>query len=260
MRIGLATPPFPDSLDHAVHTVCTYISQAADFSVDIVCFPAAYVPGIRGKGNVLPRYTQDDLRQAVSTIRQAAATHHVHLVLPMEWPCNAGLFSVVQVISPTGDLCGRQYAIQLAPDQEMYQPGRGRQLFEACGVKFGVVIGQEGWIYPETVRWAASRGARIVFHPQSAGSDTSGHAPRTWADPDGSFHEKALICRGAENTIYFASVNYAFAYQLAATSLIAPDGSCLAHQPYGQSGLLVQKLDMSEANALAAQRFTPERY
>ena len=38
-------------------------------------------------------------------------------------------------------------------------------------MKFGVAICHEGWRYPETVRWAASRGARIVFHPQHTGSD-----------------------------------------------------------------------------------------
>lgn len=69
-----------------------------------------------------------------------------------------------------------------------------------------------------------------------------------------------MICRSIENGVYFASVNYAFSFQDSATSLIAPDGSCLAHQPYGQPGLLVQKLDMAEATGLLAQRYAPDRY
>jgi hypothetical protein len=31
----------------------------------------------------------------------------------------------------------------------------------------------------------------------------------TFADPANTFHEKAMICRAAENTCYFASVNFA---------------------------------------------------
>jgi hypothetical protein len=36
-----------------------------------------------------------------------------------------------------------------------------------------------------------------------------GYRPVTFADPANTFHEKAILCRAAENTCYFASVNYA---------------------------------------------------
>ncbi len=49
-----------------------------------------------------------------------------------------------------------------------------------------------------------------------------------------------MMMRSIENTIYFASVNYALRFQESATSLIAPSGRCQAHLPYGQEGVLVQ--------------------
>lgn len=110
------------------------------------------------------------------------------------------------------------------------------------------------------MRWAACRGAKVVFHPQCVGNNSTGRIPMGWGDPDGPYYEKAMLCRAIENGIYFASVNYAFAFQDAATSVIAPDGSCLAHQPYGQAGMLVQKLDLAEATGLLAQRYAPDRY
>jgi hypothetical protein len=69
-----------------------------------------------------------------------------------------------------------------------------------------------------------------------------------------------MMCRGLENTIYFASVNYAFRYQESATSLIAPSGECLAYLPYGQEGVLVQAIDCAAATGLLASRYAPERY
>jgi hypothetical protein len=69
-----------------------------------------------------------------------------------------------------------------------------------------------------------------------------------------------MMCRGLENTIYFASVNYAFRYQESATCLIAPSGECLAYLPYGQEGVLVQAIDREAATGLLASRYAPERY
>ena len=66
--------------------------------------------------------------------------------------------------------------------------------------------------------------------------------------------------RARENTIYFASVNYALRFQDSATSLIGPDGECLSFLPYGEEGVLVSALDVNAATGLLAGRYAPERY
>ncbi len=68
------------------------------------------------------------------------------------------------------------------------------------------------------------------------------------------------MMRSIENTIYFASVNYALRFQESATCLIAPSGECQAFLPYGQEGVLVQTLDLTAATGLLASRFAPDRY
>jgi hypothetical protein len=68
------------------------------------------------------------------------------------------------------------------------------------------------------------------------------------------------MCRALENTIYFASVNYALRFQESATSLIAPSGQCQAYIPYGQEGVLVQTIKLDEATGLLATRYAPEHY
>ena len=261
MRIGLATAPVPASIDDAVGTILEYIDQATSFGVELLCFPAAYLPGLRGRKFGIPLYEQDQLREARDLIRREAASHGIALILPMEWPSEKGLYNLVQVISDEGRILGTQGKIQLDPEEDgIYVPAKGRRIFTMNGVRFGVVICDEGWKYPETVRWAARRGASIVFHPQCTGGILSGRVPRQWCDPDGPFYEKAMICRSVENGIYFASVNYALPYQESATSLIGPDGTCMAHHPYGQAGLLIQQLELDLTDSQTIDRFSPERY
>jgi hypothetical protein len=66
--------------------------------------------------------------------------------------------------------------------------------------------------------------------------------------------------RSLENTIYFASVNYALRFQDSATSLIAPSGECQAYLPYGHEGVLVQEIETKKATGLLAIRYAPERH
>jgi len=69
-----------------------------------------------------------------------------------------------------------------------------------------------------------------------------------------------MIARAVENTVYFASVNYAMRHQESATSLIDPDGACVAYVPYGEERLLVHDVDRSRATGFCARRYRPELY
>ena len=145
------------------------------------------------------------------------------VVIGMEWESAAGLHNVAFVISRDGEVVGYQAKNQLPLEEEpFYVPDGRRRLFEVDGVPFGITICHEGWRYPESVRWAATRGARLVFHPQLTGSDRTGATIDRWGDPGSPYYEKAMVARSVENTIYFASVNYAMRYQDSATSLLGP--------------------------------------
>ncbi len=199
--------------------------------------------------------------RALQAVAQWARTYAVATILGMERLTEAGRQIVAVVIDARGQLQGYQTKNQLDPtEDQFYVPGHTRRLFEINGVKFGVAICHEGWRYPETVRWAAVRGATIVFHPHHTGSDRAGVRLTQWGAASGPYYEKAMMCRSLENTIYFASVNYALRFQESATSLIAPSGRCQAYLPYGQEGVLVQAINVEEATGLLAARYAPERY
>jgi predicted amidohydrolase len=159
------------------------------------------------------------------------------------------------VIDPDGSIAGFQDKVQIDPSEEgTYTPGSGRRLFHAGPMTFGIAICHEGWRYPETVRWAARRGAHIVFHPHFHEAEADSYRPVTFADPANSFHEKAALCRAAENTCYFATVNYASPGSPTTSAIVRPDGTLLSFQPYGEEGLLIADIDISTATGLLAAR------
>jgi len=261
IRVGLAQLKLPHSVSQGVDKVVKTLEQGASKNVDIICFPESYIPGLRGQDFDVCKPDQAAMEKALKKICAAAKSYSVAAVVGMEWESTIGLHNVAFVISHTGDVLGYQAKNQIPPgEDEIYVPDGKRKIFTVKGVTFGISICHEGWRYPETVRWAAVRGARIVFHPHYTGSDKEGTTITEWGLPSSPYYEKAMICRSVENTIYFASVNYALQFQYSATSLISPWGECIAYVPYGKEDLLVRDIDLSEATGLFAERYNPALY
>jgi predicted amidohydrolase len=261
MTSALASPRIASSIEDGLDKIKQSLSEAAAQGAEIVCFPEAYLPGLRGQDFEVPPFDPTEQERALHTVAQWARTYKVATILGMEKLISTGRQIVAFVIDARGQIQGYQTKNQLDPtEDQFYVPGHTRQLFEINGLKFGVAICHEGFRYPETVRWAAVRGAKIVFHPHYTGSDKTGVHPTQWGAAAGPYYEKAMIMRSMENTIYFASVNYALRYQESATSLIAPSGECLAYLPYGQEGVLVQAINREAATGRLASRYAPERY
>jgi predicted amidohydrolase len=261
MLIALASPRCAVSVDDALQKIKESMKTAMEQGAEIVCFPEAYLPGLRGLDFEVPDFDEWHQQRALELVARWAREYRVAVVLGMERLTDAGRQIVSAVFDATGALLGYQTKNQLDPTEEpLYVPGDTRQVFEINGVKFGVAICHEGFRYPETVRWAARRGAKLVFHPHCTGSDRDGIRLTQFASSEAPYYEKAMMCRALENGIYFASVNYGFRYPESATSVIGPGGECLTHLPYGQDGVLVQRIDPALATGLLASRYAPDRY
>lgn len=257
MIIALASPPIATSLDDALSNVERFIAEAAQKRAEIVCFPEAYVPGLRGQDFEVFAFDEAAQQRTLDCVSDWSRRYGIATILGME---KSGRIAAV-VFDRNGTFLGEQTKNQLDPSEDPYYvPGERRRVFEVNRVKFGIAICHEGWRYPETVRWAAMRGAKIVFHPQLTGSDRTGVVLAQFGAADSPYYEKAMMMRSRENTIYFASVNYGVRFQESATSLIAPSGECQAHLAYGTPGLLVQEIDVDAATGLLATRYAPERY
>ena len=258
-RIGLAALKQRKTVPDGVDAIVSVLESCQKKKVDMVCTPETYLPGLRGASFELSPPDQGLMEQALRDLRRACGRTRVAAIVGMEWGTERGLENRAFVISASGRLLGHQTKNQITPggESENYVADGQRKVFQVKGVRFGIVICHEGWRYPETVRWAAVRGARIVFQPQVTGGDRKGRRLKNWGE---AFYEKAMQCRAAENGIYFASVNQAMRYQNSATSLIDPGGDCVTWVPYGKEDLVVADIDPTKATRLYTKRYRPELY
>jgi predicted amidohydrolase len=254
IRIALANIRFPANPEESIALAGQAIDQASIQGVRIICFPECFIPGYR-VGKPVPPPDPIFLERAWSVIAAAAAKANITVILGTERLVDGALVATVLVINQDGSIAGFQDKVQIDPSEEStYTPGSGRCVFQAGDVTFGIAICHEGWRYPETVRWAARHGAHIVFHPQFHEATPDSYRPTAFADPANTFHEKAVLCRAAENTCYFATVNFASSGSPTTSAIVRPDGTLLCYQPYGQEGLLIADLDLSLATGLLAAR------
>jgi predicted amidohydrolase len=258
IRIVLANLRFPKTPEESVTLVQQAIQQAAEQKADLVCFPECFVPGYRGVGKNVPPPDPRFLEESWATIAKAAANANVAVILGTERVVEQRVLLTALVINRDGTIAGFQDKVQLDPSEEtIYSPGSERKIFKVGPVTFGVVICHEGWRYPETVRWAVRQGAQIVFHPHFHEAEAGSYVPSTFADPANSFHEKAVLCRAAENSCFFATVNYASSGSPTTSAVVQPDGTLLCYQPYGKDGLLIADIDAAKATGVLAARYKP---
>ena len=247
--------PFPSNGEDSVARSENAIADAGAAGAEIVCFPEVYVPGYRALGRDVESPDQAFLDRAWGRVARAAADSNVAVVLGTERFVDGDLRITTLVIDRDGTVIGFQDKVQLDISEEsIYAAGVDRQLFTVGPLTFGIAICHEGWRYPETVRWAARRGAQLVFHPHFHEAAPGSYQPTTFVDPENSFFEKAMLCRAAENTCFVASVNYASEGSPTTSAVVRPDGSVLAWQPYGQAGLLVAAIDLADATGFLAAR------
>jgi predicted amidohydrolase len=258
-RIALANLRFPDTRESSVALALGAIREAAAAGARIVAFPECFVPGYRAAGKSVSPPDPAFLNSAWGAVAASAARENLSVVLGTERLVDGSLVATALVIDPNGAVAGFQDKVQIDPSEELtYTPGSGRRVFEAGPLRFGIAICHEGWRYPETVRWAARRGAHVVFHPQFHEAEPGSYRPTTFADPVNSFHEKAALCRAAENTCYFATVNYASPGSPTTSAVVRPDGTLSCYQPYGEEGLLIADIDLDTATGLLAARCRTE--
>src|SRR5581483_4182774 len=239
-RIALANIRFPATREESGALAEQAIREAATEGAGIICFPECFVPGYRRMGKHAPPPDAEFLERAWSRISAAAAEANIAVILGTERVVGDSVIATALVIDGDGTIAGFQDKVQIDPSEEQtYSPGEGRRVFQTGPLKFGIAICHEGWRYSETVRCEVRNGPHLVFHPHFHEAEPGIYRPSTFADPANSFHEKAVLCRAAENTCYFASVNYASEGSPTTSAIARPDGTLLSYQPYGKEGLLI---------------------
>jgi predicted amidohydrolase len=258
-RIALANLRFPATPDESVVFAEDAIANAAGRGADILCFPECFVPGYRCMGRKVPSVDAAFLTSAWKRVAAAAHQNGISVILGTERIVDEALLISALVVNLDGSIAGFQDKVQLDPSEEStFTPGTGRRVFQAGALTFAIAICHEGFRYPETIRWAVRRGAQIIFHPHYDETSPGRYRPVSFADPANTFHEKAILCRAAENTCYVATVNCASAGSPTTSAVANPDGTLLCYHPYGEEGLLIADIDLTAATGLLARRWKPD--
>lgn len=84
MIIALAAPCIASALDEGLDKIKRFLSEASAQGAEIVCFPEAYLPGLRGQDfDVLP-FDQTQQERVLQAVAQWARTYAVTTILGME--------------------------------------------------------------------------------------------------------------------------------------------------------------------------------
>src|SRR5438045_8804566 len=108
MIIALASPCIASTLDEGLDKIKRFLSEASAQGAEIVCFPEAYLPGLRGQDfEVLP-FDRMAEERTLRTAAQWARTYGVAVILGMERMTEAGRQIVAVVIDAQGEIQGYQ--------------------------------------------------------------------------------------------------------------------------------------------------------
>lgn len=259
VRIAVASTPLTATLEEAVPAAIAAVQEAARQDARIVCLPETALPGHRSQRRAVPDYPAGALEAALAEVARAVRAAGIVAIVGMERPTPDGREIVAVVLDTDGSTLGVQPKTQIDPTEEPnYVPGSGRQVFAAAGLTFGIATCHEAFRYPEISRSLAVLGAQVVFAPHYVTTD-DGSLPHRWCDASNTYHEKALLCRALENTVFVAAANVATPEQGSISGIIAPDGRLVASLPYSQVGVVAADIELDEATRRLALRWAPER-
>src|SRR5437879_5089340 len=135
MIIGLASPCIASALDEGLDKIKRLLSEASGQGAEIVCFPEAYLPGLRGQDfDVLP-FGETQQERVLQAVAQWARAYALATILGMERLTEAGRQIAAFVMDARGQIQGYQTKNQLDPTEDkFYVPGNTRRLFQINGI------------------------------------------------------------------------------------------------------------------------------
>src|SRR6516225_8386598 len=115
MLIALASPRVASSLDEGLDKIKRLMSEASSQGAEIVCFPEAYIPGLRGQDFEVYSFDERQQERALQAVSEWARDFQLATILCMENLAEAGREIAAFVIDPHGQGLGHQTKNQLDP-------------------------------------------------------------------------------------------------------------------------------------------------
>src|SRR5262245_31951858 len=120
MIIALASPRVAESLDDGLEKIRRHLSTAKEQNAEIVCFPEAYLPGLRGVGiDVLP-FGPEEHARVLDAVGGSAREFGLAVILGTERLADAGRQIAAYVFDALGRVLGYQTKNQIDPSEDPY--------------------------------------------------------------------------------------------------------------------------------------------
>src|SRR5262245_57090761 len=115
ITIALAAPRVANTVRECLDKIKHLIAAAVAKGAEIVCFPEAYLPGLRGLDFDVPPFDREHQELALAGVAECARTHQIATILGMERDTILGRQIVAIVIDANGQIMGCQTKNQLDP-------------------------------------------------------------------------------------------------------------------------------------------------
>src|SRR5262245_61988499 len=120
MIIALATPRVASSVEECLHRIERSLAEAAGRGAQIVCFPEADLPGLRGLDFEGRPFDATQQERSLRAVAQWARQYKIATVLGTEWHTAAGRHIAAVVLDAGGEVQGVQTKTQVAPSEDPF--------------------------------------------------------------------------------------------------------------------------------------------
>ena len=210
---------------------------------DLLVFPEL---GLTGYEFVDPeeveRYAEPyDAGPMSELLRRLAGEHRTTLVLGYPEYTTRGCYNAAMAACPDGALHNYRKIHLFSRETELFLPGDAEPpVVQTPAGRIGLMICFD-WLFPETARILALKGAQIIAHPSNL---VLNHC------------QKAMYCRSVENAVFTITANRIGIENRAGRTLkftgesqiLDPGGTCLARANKAEERTAVVEIDLSEAD------------
>jgi predicted amidohydrolase len=223
----------------------TYVQQAEERNVDIICFPEAALTGYSAEHAT--RYAWD-IDTAAAFLHTLSDRHKMTILCGLIECSAAGAPYITHIVSQPGQPeCQAYRKTHLGMrEKAFFRAGSDLPVFTTPCATIGIQICYE-LHFPEITTTLALAGAEIVFAP---------HASPVLPERRRDLWKTSVPARAQDNTVYVAACNSAGGRFHGGALVCDPKGNIIAEDFSGKDGVLVTRL---EASRVTAPRGTDNR-
>ncbi len=178
--------------DRNVETIQKLCAEAAD--AQLLVLPELGLTGYEFMDSAeVERYAEPFGAGATSELLKGLATQHeTTLVLGYPEYTTKGCFNSAMIALPDGTLTNYRKMHLFSRETELFEPGDAEPpVIETPAGRVGLMICFD-WLFPETARILALKGAQIIAHPSNLVLD---------------YCQRAMYCRCIENAVFAITAN-----------------------------------------------------